>query len=307
MASEQQAAEAYAFRQLVKHLQMRKDVQNIDLMILSGFCRNCLSKWYHAGLHIFNPAVSYEEACEHVYGMPYAEWKKTHQAKASEEQLRRFEETKELHAKHEKLISKPALLSDVCCTPVAQTPLMQTQHLPLLKQPDQRVGLTVGILTVSDRAAAGIYSDLSGPEVRQALEAFSTGLGAASWDLTISRSCTVADDSAQICAVLREWSDSSMTAAACNLVLTTGGTGLSPRDVTPEATLAVVDRVVPGIPELLLREAVKVEPLAALSRAAAGVRGRTLIVNLPGRPAAVKQNLSVLLPLLGFALLELQD
>uniref|UniRef100_A0A7S4B4J0 molybdopterin molybdotransferase n=1 Tax=Chrysotila carterae TaxID=13221 RepID=A0A7S4B4J0_CHRCT len=172
---------------------------------------------------------------------------------------------------------------------------------------DQRVGLTVGILTVSDRAAAGIYSDLSGPEVRQALEAFSTGLGAASWDLTISRSCTVADDSAQICAVLREWSDSSMTAAACNLVLTTGGTGLSPRDVTPEATLAVVDRVVPGIPELLLREAVKVEPLAALSRAAAGVRGRTLIVNLPGRPAAVKQNLSVLLPLLGFALLELQD
>ena len=101
--SPQEAAEAYAFRQLVAHMQMRTDVQNIELMILSGFCRNCLSKWYHAGLARAGVSSPYEDACQRVYGMSVADWKKSYQSKASEEQLRRMEETKALHAKHEKV------------------------------------------------------------------------------------------------------------------------------------------------------------------------------------------------------------
>ena len=88
-------------------------------------------------------------------------------------------------------------------------------------------------------------------------------------------------------------------------MLTTGGTGLAPRDVTPEATSALLDRPAPGLCELLLRAAMEHEPLARLARAAAGVRGKTLVVNLPGRPKAVRENLATLMPLLGHALLEL--
>eukprot|EP00966_Prymnesium_polylepis_P117705 2721128-Prymnesium_polylepis.1 len=95
-------AAAYAFSQLVAHLQMRTDVQNIDQMILAGFCRNCLSKWYHAGAVKAGAALDYDAACERVYGMPYSAWKKTHQAKASEGQLRHLEETKAGHAQHPK-------------------------------------------------------------------------------------------------------------------------------------------------------------------------------------------------------------
>ncbi len=91
--------EAAAFRGLVKHLQERKDVQNIDLMNLAGFCRNCLSKWYMAEAAVKGHEVSYDEAREVVYGMTYDEWKTNHQAKASDAQMRTFEETKPLHAK----------------------------------------------------------------------------------------------------------------------------------------------------------------------------------------------------------------
>ena len=169
------------------------------------------------------------------------------------------------------------------------------------------VDVCVGVLTVSDRAAAGVYGDLSGPEVRRCLEEYAAGAGAASWKLQLGCAAVVPDDKDQICAKLREWSGPGEPGArpACNLVLTTGGTGLAPRDVTPEATLSVVDRAVPGISEYLLRETMRIEPLAALSRAAAGVRGTTLIINLPGRPSAVRQNLTVLMPLLAHALLEL--
>lgn len=90
--------EAAAFRGLVAHLQKRTDVQNIDLMNLSGFCRNCLSKWVRAAAEARGIDMDYEEAREYVYGMPYADWKDKHQAPASEEQQRRFEETKPLHA-----------------------------------------------------------------------------------------------------------------------------------------------------------------------------------------------------------------
>ncbi len=85
--------EAAAFRRLVAHLDERKDVQNIDLMILAGFCRNCLSKWYKAAADDQDVDISYEEACEQVYGMPYSEWKKQHQKAATPEQITAFEAT----------------------------------------------------------------------------------------------------------------------------------------------------------------------------------------------------------------------
>ncbi|RDE25244.1 DUF1244 domain-containing protein [Motiliproteus coralliicola] len=91
--------EAAAFRGLVAHLQERKDVQNIDLMNLAGFCRNCLSKWLLAAAEERGVELSKDEALEQVYGMSYADWKANHQAPASQEQLQQFESTKPLHAK----------------------------------------------------------------------------------------------------------------------------------------------------------------------------------------------------------------
>lgn len=96
---EQTQIEAAAFRSLVAHLRQRSDVQNIDLMNLSGFCRNCLSKWYSAEAKKLGLAIDYAAAQEKIYGMPIAEWKQKFQTEASEEQLRRFEETKPQHAK----------------------------------------------------------------------------------------------------------------------------------------------------------------------------------------------------------------
>jgi len=90
--------EAAAFRGLVEHLQKRTDVQNIDLMNLAGFCRNCLSKWYLAGARERGVDISDENAREAVYGMPYSQWKDKFQEKASDEQLKEFEDTKPLHA-----------------------------------------------------------------------------------------------------------------------------------------------------------------------------------------------------------------
>ena len=91
--------EAAAFRTLREHLmEKRTDVQNIDLMNLAGFCRNCLSKWYMAAAEERGVEVDYDGAREHVYGMPYSEWKENHQTKASDEQLKLFEDTKPLHS-----------------------------------------------------------------------------------------------------------------------------------------------------------------------------------------------------------------
>ncbi len=101
-------AEAYAFRKLVEHLQARTDVHNIDIMNLSGFCRNCLSKWYAAGMQAQGLPIAYEEATERVYGMPYSQWKKAHQKPATDEQMALFESTKSLHAKHPKAAPAPA-------------------------------------------------------------------------------------------------------------------------------------------------------------------------------------------------------
>lgn len=354
-AGSSEAAEAYAFRQLVAHLQMRTDVQNIELMILSGFCRNCLSKWYHVGAAHAGIALSYDDACERVYGMPYAQWKKTHQSKATDEQLRRLEETKAGHAKHAPVppvasttrspgdageVAKTSAtappaptppstgMADVCCIPAEELvpPPVGTSSAPMPAPPSaDEIDIRLGVLTVSDRAAQGAYADISGPEVVRAMQEFAATPHGKGWRLTVTRHAVVADEVAQIDHALRTWSKDSCEAAGrldavhegsgggddddapCNLILTTGGTGMSPRDVTPEVTSALLDRSTPGIPELLLREAIKHEPLAALSRAVAGIRGSTLIVNLPGRPKAVRENLAVLMPLLGHALCELLD
>ncbi|MDX9860607.1 MAG: DUF1244 domain-containing protein [Rhodospirillales bacterium] len=91
--------EAAAFRGLVAHLRQRTDVQNIDLMNLAGFCRNCLSKWYRAAAEERGLDMTYDEAREIVYGMPHAEWQARYQKEATDEQKRRFEDTKPLHAK----------------------------------------------------------------------------------------------------------------------------------------------------------------------------------------------------------------
>ncbi len=91
--------EAAAFRGLVKHLQKRRDVQNIDIMNLAGFCRNCLSKWYMAAAQEKGAEMDYDAAREVVYGMPYDEWKSNHQQPASDAQKQKFEETKPMHAK----------------------------------------------------------------------------------------------------------------------------------------------------------------------------------------------------------------
>ncbi len=343
--SAQVEAEAFAFRQLVAHLQTRTDVQNIELMILSGFCRNCLSKWYHVGAAHAGVALSYEDACERVYGMSYKEWKTTHQSKASDEQLQRLEETKALHAKHTTppavaatpLAEAPAPapapaappppmptatggMSNVCCVPEDELAAACARPAPPAPSPPPPpplaapVAIRLGILTVSDRASEGAYADVSGPEIASTMQAFAASPAGAGWQLAVTRTACVADEVDAIQRELRAWSerDPSDAAAAtseggapCNLILTTGGTGLATRDVTPEATSALLERPTPGLVELLLREALRVEPLAALSRGAAGLRGGTMIVNLPGRPKAVRENLAVLMPLLGHCLLSL--
>ena len=147
----------------------------------------------------------------------------------------------------------------------------------------------VGILTVSDRSARGEYEDRSGPLIAQIIGERTP------W--RVVRQTIVADDVSAISSELRAWSDLDI-----QLILTTGGTGFAPRDVTPEATRLVIEREVPGIPEALRAESLKVTQHAMLSRGLAGIRGQTLIVNLPGNPKAVRENLDVLLPVLPHAL-----
>ena len=150
--------------------------------------------------------------------------------------------------------------------------------------------ITVGILTVSTLGAAGQREDTSGAAIREIVMA--EPLSAEVADQRI-----VPDDRAAIEAVLRHWADDMHL----HLILTTGGTGLSPTDVTPEATLAVIERNVPGLAEAMRQESLRATPFAMLSRAVVGCRGTTLIINLPGSPKGVRECLAVILPVLPHA------
>ena len=147
---------------------------------------------------------------------------------------------------------------------------------------------TAGVLTVSDKGSRGERVDESGQVIKAAL----VSLGASEIKYGI-----VPDERSAISAKLREWSD-----AGVDLVLTTGGTGLTPRDVTPEATLDVLDRVAPGFAEAMRAFGMKQTPQAMLSRAVAGIRKKTLIINMPGSPKAVKECLEAISPALPHAI-----
>ena len=144
-------------------------------------------------------------------------------------------------------------------------------------------------MTVSDRAAAGTYEDRSGPVAAEMIAVHTN------W--SVSEQAIVADEFDAIVAVLEAWSDSRL-----DLVLTSGGTGFAPRDITPEATRWVIEREAPGIAEVLRAESLKITQHAMLSRGVAGMRGQTLIINLPGNPKAVRESLDLLLPVLPHAL-----
>jgi len=155
-----------------------------------------------------------------------------------------------------------------------------------------RTNFRIGILTLSDKGARGERSDASGALLRDLV----ADLG------DVVRYSILADEAPAIRELLTAWADEDQLA----LILTTGGTGLSPRDVTPEATLQVIDRLVPGLAEAMRAASLAKTPHAMLSRGVAGMRGRTLIVNLPGSPKAVRENLTVILPALPHALAKLQ-
>lgn len=148
--------------------------------------------------------------------------------------------------------------------------------------------MKAAVLTCSDRCSRGESADTSGPHIISRLRE-------EGWDVV--GSCVVADDLTAIGETLRQWADE----VGVDVIVTTGGTGFSGRDVTPEATLQVVDRRAPGIAELIRLEGLKKTPHACLSRGEAGLRGRTLIVNLPGSLKAVRDGIDTLMPILAHA------
>lgn len=148
---------------------------------------------------------------------------------------------------------------------------------------------TVGILTISDKGSRGERQDKSGVAIRRSLDGS---------EAKVVQYKVVPDEKDAIAERLKAWSDES----GVDVILTTGGTGLAPRDVTPEATLSVVEKLVPGIPEAMRMKSLGKTPTAMLSRAVAGTRGHSLIINLPGSPKAVRECMEVLLPVLPHAI-----
>jgi len=370
--------ESGVFQSLCTHLRERSDeVPNIDLMTVSGFCRNCLSKWLVIEARKLSDsiqkkdgsssdsenieevvraldAMGYDEAAQYVYGMMYPEWKKRHAQKASVEQMEKFNNSKPLWASHDKkalakrseekpsavvcpvphkdgattstttTTTKASLLSNVCCedidnvdntknknsadpstTSTAQkTSSGNTFAPPVLPQ----ISFSIGVLTVSDRAFSGGYEtgDLSGPAVTEAIESILKSSGATAPKAERTETKIVPDKIDAIQKVLTEWSSASAS-PAFDLIVTTGGTGFSPRDVTPEATEAILERSCYGLMSFCSLSLENVQPLASLSRGTAGVRGRSMIVNLPGNPRAVQEILPILLPLALHAVADMKQ
>jgi molybdenum cofactor synthesis domain-containing protein len=153
---------------------------------------------------------------------------------------------------------------------------------------------TVGIITSSDKGSAGQREDLSGKVIRELCEPYGG---------TVTSYKILPDEREQLAGEMRLMADSLKV----DVIFTTGGTGLSPRDVTPEATLDVAERMVPGIPEAMRARSLLITDRAMLTRGVACIRKRTLIINLPGSPKAVKECLEVILPVLGHALEVLKN
>jgi len=155
------------------------------------------------------------------------------------------------------------------------------------------MSLRFGILTVSDRSSRGERPDASGPVLVKIVK---------ERDWLISKVEVVPDNFAILQETLIQWADSGNL----DVILTTGGTGFSPRDITPEATQTIIERSAPGLAEAMRTVSLQVTPYAMLSRGVAGIRGGTLIVNLPGSPQAAQENLAVILPVLPHAVQLLQ-
>ena len=151
-----------------------------------------------------------------------------------------------------------------------------------------------GILTLSDRSSRGERADASGPALANLIQA-------EGW--SVVRQALLPDDEPSIRDMLSSWADSR----EMDVILTTGGTGFSPRDVTPEATRAVIGREAPGLAEAMRAASLKVTPHAMLSRVVTGIRGKTLILNLPGSPKGAVENLQVVLPVLPHAVQLLHE
>ncbi|MBQ6519817.1 MAG: molybdopterin adenylyltransferase [Anaerolineaceae bacterium] len=151
---------------------------------------------------------------------------------------------------------------------------------------------TAAIITISDRASAGVYEDKTGPVLIEMLK---------DAGYEVRETLVIPDDREQIEKTFIRLADQHTA-----LILSAGGTGFAPRDVTPEATLAVCQRMVPGIPEVMRASSMRITPRGMLSRAQAGIRDRSLIVNLPGSPKAARENLEAVLPALSHGIAMLQ-
>ncbi|KAL3789895.1 hypothetical protein HJC23_010580 [Cyclotella cryptica] len=342
-----------AFRSLCHHLRERSDeVQNIDLMTWLVIGARKISK------EIKNSAImssyfcdqqqavvkllgsfGYDDAARAVYGCGYLEWKSRHQKKATDEQMERFNASKELHAKHDKeLLENPkpegafsapltdhrsdalintqacariptqqkSLLSNVCCEDIESIgpSTAQTNQNIAARPPMGRTELKLAILTVSDRAASNSYKtgDLSGPAVEQAIIREIDRINSKFKDQVITllhvHRHIVPDEIDQIQEVLLKWSGKSQQQSSFDIIFTTGGTGFASRDVTPEATNSVLDRECHGLMSWASMELTRIQPLASLSRASAGICGSSVIINLPGNPTGAQEVAALLFPLL---------
>lgn len=156
------------------------------------------------------------------------------------------------------------------------------------------MSIRFGILTLSDRSSRGVRPDSSGPALAALIEA-------QHW--SVVKQEILPDDESSIREILISWADSRQL----DVILTTGGTGFSRRDVTPEATRAVIEREAPGLAEAMRAASLKITPHAMLSRIVTGIRGKTLIINLPGSPKGAVENLQVIIPVLPHAVQLLQE